>query len=84
MNPGPDAALCDDPRWSYIFRSREFDVRRRYRSRTEQSCGYQYDLNPRRVVKVMTLQERRAEDAASEECNEIRVHCKLSRFRRGC
>jgi hypothetical protein len=81
-NPGPDPALRDDPRWSHIFRSREFDVRRRYRSRTEQSCGYRYELNPRRGNKQMTLQEYRAEDAAREELKELLVECKLSRFRR--
>ena len=82
MNPGPDPALQDDPRWSYIFRLREFDVRRRYRSRTELSCGYRYDVNPRRTNKQMTLQEYRAEDAAREELKELLVECKLSRFRR--
>ena len=81
MNPGPDPALQDDPRWSLIFRLREYDIRRRYRSRTELSCGYKYDINPRRVVKVMTLQERRAAEGAREDCCEAGVRCKLTRFR---
>ena len=81
-NPGPDPILKDDPRWVHVFWSREFDVRRRYRSRTEQSWGYRYELNPRRTNKQMTLQEYRAEDAAREELKELFVECKLSRFRR--
>ena len=81
-NPGPDPILKDDPRWAHVFWSREFDVRRRYRSRTEQSWGYRYELNPRRTNKQMTLQEYRAEDAAREELKELFVECKLSRFRR--
>ena len=81
-NPGPDPILKDDPRWAHVFGLREFDIRHRYRSRTEQSCGYRYDLNPRRVMKVMTLQERRAEETGREDCREAGVSCKLSRFRR--
>ena len=81
-NPGPDPVLCDDPRWSHVFKMREFDIRHRYRSRTEQSCGYRYEINPRRTNKQMTLQEYRAEDAAREELHELLILCKLPRFRR--
>ncbi len=81
-NPGPDSIFRDDPSWSHVFGMREFDIRRRYRSRTERSCGYRYEINPRRTSKQMTLQERRCEDAAREELKELLVECRLSRFRR--
>ena len=80
-NPGPDPVFREDPDWAVVFKMREFDVRRRHRSRTEQSCGYRYELNPRRTTKQMTAQERRAEDAAREELKELGVLCKLTRFR---
>ncbi len=72
------AVLSDSDR-EFVQWLREFFVRNRYRSRTvRHPC---LEPNLRRVVKVMSLQERRALDAAKVQCEEAGVRCKLTRFR---
>ena len=62
-----------------LHRYREHHVRRRFKSGPDR-CWW-LEPNPRRSVKVMSLAEKRARESALEECREIRVRCKLSRFR---
>ena len=42
---------------------------------------YWKDANPRRVMKEMSLAEKRGREFAAEQCKEAGARCKLTRFR---
>ena len=62
-----------------LHRYREYHVRLRFKSGADR-CWW-LEPNPRRSMKVMSLAEKRARESALEECREIGVQCKPSRFR---
>ena len=70
-------------RWRWgaeqLHKYRDHFVRDRFKPGPKR-C-YWLEPNPRRSVKAMTLAERRARDAALEECQQAGVRCKVSRFR---
>ena len=65
--------------WDDVFEERERYAQLRYRCRRQcrgDCCG-----NPRRTDNVMSMQERRSEHDAREQCDELGIPWKRSRFK---
>jgi len=76
LYPDERAESCGEEE---LRKMRDRFVRDRFKSGT--THRYWKDKNPRRMVKEMTLAERRAREFAREQCMEAGVCCKLTRFR---